>query len=141
MLNKIMLIGRLVKDPELRATTQGTSVASFTLAVNRPKIKDKEQETDFINCVAWRGQADNLCKYQTKGNLIAVEGRLQVRTYEDKDGKKVWVTEVLAENIQYLESKKNNEVPQEVEEKSDPFAEFGESIADDFDEDELELPF
>ena len=102
MINNVTIVGRLTRDPELRKTESGTSVVSFTVAVNRRFNRD---ETDFINVVAWNQTADFLAKYGDKGALVGVEGRLQTRNYEDKDGKMVYVTEVVADNVQLLESK------------------------------------
>lgn len=104
MLNKVILMGRLTKEPELRTTQSGVAVASFTLAVDRDYKKD---ETDFINIVAWRGTAEFVSKWFTKGQLVAVSGRLQVRTYEDSDGKKRTATEVVADECFFAESKRN----------------------------------
>lgn len=103
MLNKCVLIGRLTKDPDLRYTTSGTAVATFTLAVDRPRRADSEKETDFIPVVAWGKTAENCANYIGKGSLVAVEGRIQVRTYEAKDGDKRWVTEVIADNVRFLD--------------------------------------
>lgn len=118
-MNKVVLIGRLTRDPELRHTGQGTAVASFSIAVNRRKQKDKPQEADFIRCVAWGATGENLAKYQSKGSQIAVHGRIQTGSYEDKDGKKVYTTDVIAEEIEFLGSKKSsdgsNYSPQEQE--------------------------
>lgn len=111
-MNKVFLIGRLTKKPEIRET-KNNKVCEFTLAVNR----DKER-TDFINCVAWSIQADNLCKYQDKGSLIGVLGELRTDTYEI-EGNKKYKTYVMVNNIEFLESKK---------EKTNPFEEFGNSI-------------
>lgn len=106
MINRTVLVGRLTRDPDLRYTPTGTAVANFTIAVNRPfKSKDGEQDADFINCVVWRKPAENLANYMKKGNQIGVDGRLQSRTYDDKDGKKVFVTEVVADSVQFLEPK------------------------------------
>ena len=102
MMNVWVGIGRLTRDPELRKTESGTSVVSFTVAVNR---RFNREETDFINVVAWNQTADFLAKYGDKGALVGVEGRIQTRNYEDKDGKMVYVTEVVADNVQLLESK------------------------------------
>lgn len=112
-MNKALLIGRLTRDPELRYTTSNIAVTTFTLAVNRPKRPDKEQESDFINIVVWNKQAENCSKYLLKGSQVAIEGRIQVRNYTDDSGKKHYVTEVVAENVQFLESKKveNTEKP------------------------------
>ena len=102
MLNNITIVGRITRDPELRKTGSDKSVVSFTVAVNRRFNRD---ESDFINVVAWNQTADFLAKYGDKGALVGVEGRLQTRNYEDKDGKMVYVTEVVADNVQLLESK------------------------------------
>lgn len=106
MLNKAVLMGRLTADPELRKTTSGTSVTSFTLAVNRDFKKDGQQETDFINCVAWKNTAEFICKYFQKGQQAAVDGSIQTRSYTDKDGNKRTAFEVLVNNIYFADSKK-----------------------------------
>lgn len=103
MLNKVILIGRLTRDPELRYTPAGVAVAQFTLAVDRPVAKDKEKEADFIPVVVWRQQAETVANYLKKGRLAAVDGRMLTRNYE-KDGKKVYVTEVVADNVRFLDS-------------------------------------
>ncbi|MGI6452727.1 MAG: single-stranded DNA-binding protein [Syntrophomonadaceae bacterium] len=100
MLNRVILIGRLTRDPELRYTTNGTAVCSFTLAVDR---KFSREETDFINIVAWRGLAENCASFLGKGRLAAIEGRLQVRSYEAQDGQKRRVTEVIADDVRFLD--------------------------------------
>lgn len=106
MLNRVVLVGRLTRDPDLRYTPSGVAVANFTVAANRPfKNQQGEQEADFINCVVWRKAAENLANYMKKGSMIGVDGRIQTRSYEGQDGKMVYVTEVLAENIQFLESR------------------------------------
>lgn len=106
MLNRVVLVGRLTRDPDLRYTSSGLAVANFTVAANRPfRNQQGEQEADFINCVVWRKTAENLANYMRKGSLIGVDGRIQTRSYEGQDGKMVYVTEVLAENIQFLESR------------------------------------
>lgn len=106
MMNRVTIVGRLTRDPDLRYTPNGVAVANFTVASNRPfKNQQGEQEADFINCVAWRKPAENLSNYMKKGGLIGVDGRIQTRSYDGQDGKKVYVTEVLAENIQFLESR------------------------------------
>ena len=102
MFNKVILIGRLTKDPESRKTTNGNINTTFTLAVNRNyKTKEGEQEADYIGCSSWNKLADTISKYCTKGMLVAVEGRLQIRNYE-KEGTKRYLTEILVENIQFL---------------------------------------
>jgi len=106
LINRVVLVGRLTKDPELRYTTNGVAVTRFTVAVNRPFANQNgEREADFINCVAWRKQAENLANYMRKGSLVGIDGRIQTGSYEDQDGKKVFYTEVVAESIQFLESK------------------------------------
>lgn len=104
MLNRVILIGRLTRDPELRYTPNGNAVASFAIAVDRPFSGSGEKETDFINIVTWNKQAENVANYMKKGRLVAVDGRLQVRNYENQEGKKVYVTEVVAENVRFLDS-------------------------------------
>lgn len=111
MLNKIMLMGRLTKDPELRHTQSGTAVASFTLAVDRD-VKDKntgEKATDFINVVAWRNTGDFVSRYFTKGRMAVVEGRLQMRGWTDKDGNKRRSPEVVADNVYFGDSKRDGD--------------------------------
>lgn len=104
MLNRVVLVGRLTRDPDLRYTAGGIAVANFTVAANRPfKNAQGEQEADFINCVIWRKPAENLTNYMKKGSLVGVDGRIQTSSYEGQDGKRVYVTEVLAENVQFLE--------------------------------------
>ena len=144
-MNKAILIGRLTRDPELRTTSTGRNVCQFSIAVNRTFTNaNGEREADFINCVVWDKQAENLVKYQKKGNQIAVDGRIQTRNYDDKDGKKVYVTEVLVNNVNFLDAKSsgnsgndfNNlpEPPMEevnvetVSVEKDPFEAFGDSV-------------
>ena len=103
-MNRVVLVGRLVKDPELKRTTADIPVVQFTIAVNRQFAgQNGERQADFISCVVWRQQAENLAKYMRKGNQIGVDGRLQVRTYEDAGGVKRYVTEVVCDQIQFLE--------------------------------------
>ncbi|USI66598.1 MULTISPECIES: single-stranded DNA-binding protein [Lactococcus] len=110
MINNVTLVGRLVRDPELRYTPQNTAVATFTIAVNRRfKNAQGEREADFINCVIWRQSAENLANWAKKGALIGVTGSIQVRNYENKEGRRVYVTEVLADNFQMLESRATRE--------------------------------
>lgn len=109
MMNRVVLVGRLTKDPELRYTPAGVAVATFTLAVNRTFTNQQgEREADFINCVVWRKPAENVANFLKKGSMAGVDGRVQTRNYEDKDGKRVFVTEVVAESVQFLEPKNNN---------------------------------
>ena len=103
-MNRVVLVGRLTKDPELRYTPSGVAVASFTLAVNRAFTNQQgEREADFINCVIWRKPAENVANFLKKGSLAGVDGRIQTRSYDGQDGKRVYVTEVLAESVQFLE--------------------------------------
>ena len=105
-MNKVILIGRLTKDPELRTIASGNATTSFTIAVNRNFTNQNgEREADFINCVAWRKQAENVAKYCTKGSQVAVEGRIQTRSYDAQDGTKRYVTEVVADNVTFLGSR------------------------------------
>jgi len=109
-MNRTVLVGRLVRDVDLRYTPNGVAVANFAIAVNRP-FKNKETnetEADFINCVIWRKPAENLANYMKKGSQIGVDGRLQSRTYQDKDEKTVYVTEVVADSVQFLEPRDSN---------------------------------
>lgn len=106
MINNVVLVGRLTRDPELKYTGNNIAVASFSLAVNRNfKDANGERETDFINCVIWRQQAENLANWAKKGALIGITGRIQTRSYENQQGQRVYVTEVVAENFQMLESR------------------------------------
>ena len=108
MLNKIILMGRLTRDPELRRTQSGTAVTSFSLAVDRDfKSQSGEKETDFIDIVAWRGTAEFVSKYFTKGRMAVVEGRLQIRDWTDKDGGKRRSAEVVADNVYFGDSKRD----------------------------------
>lgn len=101
-MNRVVLIGRLTKEPEANSTTGGVSVCKFTLAVDRRFKQEGQQQADFIPIVTWRGQADNCAKYLHKGSQIAVCGSIQTRSYDDKNGNKVYMTEVIAEEVQFL---------------------------------------
>jgi single-strand DNA-binding protein len=137
-MNKVVLIGRLTKDPELRYTASNVAAASFTLAVNRTfQNQNGVREADFINIVMWRKQAETAKKYLSKGSLIAVEGRIQTRNYDGADGKKVYVTEVVADNFEFLESKGQRGANTDIEFNQDvptadvsdePYIDFGDSI-------------
>lgn len=113
-MNRVVLVGRLTKDPDLRYTPNGIAVATFTLAVNRPFANQNgEREADFINCVVWRKPAENVANFLKKGNLAGVDGRIQTRHYDGQDGKRVYVTEVHADSVQFLEPKSaSNQQPQ-----------------------------
>ena len=105
-MNKVVLMGRLTKEPEMRATQSGTGVCSFSLAVNRRFKQEGQPDADFINVTAWAKTAEFVSKYFTKGQQVGVIGRMQTRNYDDKDGKKVYVTEVVAEEVYFADSKK-----------------------------------
>lgn len=132
MLNKAILIGRLTKDPELRYTpANGVAVATFTLAVDRPFANQQgEREADFIPVVVWRKQAENCANYLNKGSLVAVEGRIQVRNYEDREGQRRWVTEIVGDRVQFL-SKKGDQSQQDGKESYDGLKGDEVSIAED----------
>lgn len=109
MINRVVLVGRLTKDPELRYTPNGIASTRFTVAVNRTFSNQQgEREADFISCVAWRKQAENLANFMRKGSLIGVEGRIQTGSYEGQDGKRVYTTDVVADSVQFLESRNAN---------------------------------
>ena len=135
-MNKVILIGRLTRDPELKTTTTGVSVTTFSIAVERNYVNEEtgQRDADFINCLSWRKQAENIARYCSKGSQIALEGRLQVRSYDDRDGNRRFVTEVVADNVTFLTPKKKEEqVAEEVEEQQE------ESNVDFNFEDEIEL--
>lgn len=133
-MNNVSLVGRLTKDVELKYTGSQTAVATGTLAVNRQfKSANGEKETDFINIVAWRKTAEILSSYASKGSQIGITGRIQTRNYEGNDGKRVYVTEVVAESVALLDSKQNNQQPQQKQET--PFNN------NPMDIDNLTLPF
>lgn len=134
-MNRVCLNGRLTKDIEIRYTQNNVAVSNFTLAVTRKfKNQDGEYESDFINCVAYKNTAELLSKYIKKGDLLGIEGRIQTRSYEDKDGKHVYVTEIIVESIDFLQSKsstKQEEKPVEEPKKGlndDVFESFGKQI-------------
>ena len=105
-INNVVLVGRMTRDAELRYTPSNVAVATFTLAVNRPfKNQNGEREADFINIVMWRQQAENLANWAKKGALVGIEGRIQTRSYDNQQGQRVYVTEVVAENFSLMESR------------------------------------
>ena len=134
-MNKVILVGRITRDPELRTLSSGSSVVNFTIAVGRPVGQNSEQggnNADFINCVIWNKQAENLAKYVKSGQLIGVEGRIQTRNYES-NGQTRYVTEVLCDSVQFLETKnsaKNQQTDEPAEEKDD-FAGKINNVGDD----------
>ena len=110
MINRVVLVGRLTRDPELRTTGSGISVATFTLAVDRQFTNSQgERGADFISCVIWRKSAENFCNFTSKGSLVGVDGRIQTRSYDNKDGQRVYVSEVVVDNFALLESRKDHE--------------------------------
>ena len=138
-MNKAIIIGRLTKDPEMRTTTSGVNSTTFTVAVSRNYTgANGERETDFLNCVAWRKQAENIAKYCTKGTQVAVEGRIQTRSYDAQDGTKRYVTEIIADNVTFLSTKGGtgsadnfvgSDAPATSDISEDPFKDFGEEVA------------
>ena len=116
MINRVVLVGRMTRDPELRRTNSGMSVASFTLAIdNRTKGPNGERSTSFIPCTIWNQQAENVSRFTHKGSLVGVEGRLNQRTYDSKDGRRVSVVEVICDSVQFLERKDDAGSPSVVE--------------------------
>ena len=146
-MNKVILLGRLTAKPELRYTPQNTAFTRFSVAVNRNFTNaDGKRDADFINVVAWRKQAETISKFFDKGNLIALEGRLQTGSYDDKDGNKRYTVDVALDNFEFVESKSaraastttsNEPTPYDYQESNsvnvekDPFAEFGDSVSID----------
>lgn len=134
-MNNVSLVGRITKDIELKYTGSQTAVATGTLAVNRQfKNANGEKEVDFINIVAWRKTAEIIANYTSKGSQIGITGRIQTRNYEGNDGKRVYVTEVVAETVMLLDGKSNNQQPQQKQERLF-------SASSPMDIDDLELPF
>ena len=143
-MNKAILVGNLTKEPEQRTTSSGIAVTSFTVAVNRRyKTQDGQQQTDFINCVAWRGTAEFVAKYFSKGSRIGVVGTIQTRTYNDQNGNKRYVTEVVADEVEFAGSKTQNQDMQKPTEQESRTADelFAEDLADFQPLDDSELPF
>ena len=153
-MNKVILIGRLARDPELRTTGSGVSMVRFTVAVTRPGTQGAQPQTDFIGCIAWRRQAENIAKYCVKGSQIAVDGRIQTGSYDGTDGQKRYTTDIVADNVTFLGTKNSNTTNAGVNDSSnyeqpmpsyndmpspnemptmdiseDPFKDFGEEIA------------
>ena len=153
-MNKVFLIGRLSRDPELRHTGSGMAVCQINVAVGRRTGQGREPETDFINVVVWDKQAENVSRYLSKGRQVAVEGRIQTRSYDNNEGKRTYVTEVIASNIEFLGSASDNvgrtsqpsenpfdlggmEAQPTVSVDNDPFASFGEKV----EISDMDLPF
>lgn len=140
MLNRVVLIGRLTRDPELRYTPTGVAVARFTLAVDRPFTNQRgERETDFIRIVTWRQLAELCANYLKKGRLAAVDGRLQISTFDNQEGQRITVSEVVADNVRFLEPARTRPsegaTPDADDNMDDPFAQAGETI--DISDDDL----
>lgn len=140
MMNRVILVGRITKDPEIKKTAQDIAVINFTLAVNRNYTDQQgEKQADFISCVVWRKQAENVAKYVTKGMLLGVEGRIQTRQYESETGMK-YITEVLCDSVQFLENRSSNtqsfEENKPTKSQSDEFYETSKKLAAEDD-----LPF
>ena len=143
--NVVVLTGRLTKPAELQYTPNGVAVARFSLAINRPFAEEGQQQADFPNCVVWRKYAESLANYCDKGSLISLVGSIQTRNYEDNSGKKVYVTEVVANDIRFLDSKKNSDSQgrgstntntqgsgqRQTQQEPDPYGGFGGSVDDD----------
>ena len=145
-MNRVFLIGRLSRDPELRHTTNGTAVCQINVAISRPVAQGREPETDFINVTVWNRPAENVARYLSKGRQVAIEGRIQTRSYDNNEGRRTYVTEVIANNVEFLGSANdnrtvpNNQMPDDnpfdidmnVQETAsidnDPFASFGEKV-------------
>ena len=144
-MNKVFLIGRLSRDPELRHTTNGTAVCQINVAISRPVAQGREPETDFINVTVWNKPAENVARYLSKGRQVAIEGRIQTRSYDNNEGKRTYVTEVIASNVEFLGNSSGNnnstpvsqnnenpfdiDMPQETASvDNDPFASFGEKV-------------
>lgn len=136
-MNKVILIGRLTKDPELRYTSNNIAVATFTIAVNREYANQNgEREADFISIQVWKKLAENCSKYLAKGSKVAIDGRIQTRSYDDQNGNKRYVTEVVAENVQFLDSKKDGQATETESDtqvpQTDPYADMGNQVKADF---------
>ena len=130
MINRVTLVGRLTKAPYF--TENQVAVANFTVAVNRTfKNKNGEQEADFINVVTFRKQAENVNNYLSKGSLVGIDGRIQTRNYENKEGQLIFVTEVVADSVQFLEPKSQQSKPQQQPAQDNPFANGGADISED----------
>lgn len=142
MINNVVLVGRLVRDPELRYTPSNQAVATFSLAVNRNfKGQNGEREADFINCVIWRQPAENLANWAKKGALIGITGRIQTRSYENQQGQRVFATEVVAEKFQLLEFNKQNSQGQSQGHSQPDFSRQAPANASPMDISDDDLPF
>ncbi|NRD77146.1 single-stranded DNA-binding protein [Bacillus sp. BRMEA1] len=119
MINQVILVGRLTRNPEMSSTPQGTPFAQITLAVNRSfRNHNGEIEADFVHCILWRKAAENTCKYCRKGSVLGITGRLQTRNYESREGKRTYITEVVAESVRFLSSRPQSVSTEEKKEES-----------------------
>ncbi|GAA6116734.1 single-stranded DNA-binding protein [Apilactobacillus kunkeei] len=138
MINRTVLTGRLTDDIDLRYTPSGSAVGNFRLAVNRRFTNQNgEREADFINCVVWKKTAENLANFTHKGSLVAIDGRIQTRNYDNKDGKKVYITEIVVEQFALLEPRQDNQVQQPQQNNMSPF----DNTSDQVDITDDDLPF
>lgn len=136
-MNKVVITGRTTKDIELKVTTSGTNVATFSIAVKRAYKGNGEQESDFFECVAYSKTAELISKYVKKGDMVGIDGRLQTRNYTNREGRKVYITEIIVENVEFLQTKKQEATATDTMPASDPF------ITPNFEEVDVEdgLPF
>lgn len=143
-MNQVILTGRLSKKPELRETKKGSKVCEFTLATNRPTMRDGKREADFITCMVWNNQAENLVKYQDKGSLIGVHGELRIDSYE-VNGEKRYKTYVIVNNIEFLDRKSESTTQSTTPIQTNPYEDFGKSIKtevqEQFDYKDEDFPF
>lgn len=140
MLNRVALVGRLTKEVELRRTGNGKAVASFTLAVNRNFKTGDGQEADFLNIVAWGKVAENTANYCSKGSLVSVDGRIQTRNYENNQGQKVYVTEVIADSVQFIDTRRNgNTTTTQAPKQEAPQPTMDNSAIKEFEESEIQF--
>ena len=143
-MNKVILMGRLTRDPEMRQTPNGVSVCSFSIAVNRRFAKEGQQNADFINCTAWRQQAEFICKYFQKGAMISVVGNLQSRSWENQEGKKQYATDVVVDEVYFTGSKTETHTVSDggfAPQQKDPFADIDTMGFQAIDGSEDDLPF
>lgn len=141
-MNKVILVGRLTRDPELRTTQSGVSVCSFTVACDRRYQKQgEERQADFINCIAWRQQADFICKFFTKGMRIALDGSIQTRSWDDNDGNKKYATEVVVDHAEFAQSKNEGAGSYSAPSQAAPFSAPSADIDGFMPVEEEDLPF
>lgn len=140
MLNRVALVARLTKDPELRRTSSGKAVASFTLAVERNYKREGEPTADFIPCVCWGKIAENTANYCSKGSLVSVDGRIQTRNYENSQGQKVYVTEVITDSVQFIDTRRNgNTTTTQAPKQETPQPTMDNSAIKEFEESEIQF--